>query len=257
VNYTFGKVLGIRDGDSQNGAQAGPMVDPFSVKANYGTLTYDHRHIFNAAYVVNLPSPIRGNAFLAGAVNGWQFSGVTQIQSGSPIQPNSPNGDLNVQWGNVFQNGGYYGISPQSWIGSNASGATIEPILTCDPRSGLKSGQRFNPSCFAPPPQGSMGDIVWPNITGPAFLETDLALFKNFKIREHQNVQFRFSAFNFINHPNSAFGLNGNNDLTLSFINYGNSNHTLSSSNLSSTTNGFPAYTQGNRLIEFALKYYF
>src|SRR5439155_22628299 len=85
--YTFSKVLGIRDGVSQNGAQSGPMVNPLNVRSNYGVLGYDHTHIFNAAYVLSLPSPIHGNAFLKGAVNGWQLSGVTQWQSGSPLQP--------------------------------------------------------------------------------------------------------------------------------------------------------------------------
>jgi hypothetical protein len=255
ADYTFSKVLGTRDGESQNGAQAGPLVDPFNLNANYGVLTFDHTHIFNAAYVFNLGTPFHGSRFIAGALNGWQMSGVITWQSGAPLQPNS-NGDLNASWGNVNVGGSYYGVSPQTWVGSNATGLTLEPILTCDPRTGLKSGQYFNPNCFAPPPQGSLGDIIWPYIKGPAFFDTDLGIFKTFHVTERQSLQFRFSAFNFINHPNGAFNQNGDGDIHLNF-GAGGTNNLLTSTNQNTSTTGYPAYTVGNRLVEFAVKYYF
>jgi hypothetical protein len=255
ADYTFSKVLGTRDGESQNGAQAGPLVDPFNLNANYGVLTFDHTHIFNAAYVFNLGTPFHGSRFIAGALNGWQMSGVITWQSGAPLQPNS-NGDLNASWGNVNVGGSYYGVSPQTWVGSNATGLTLEPILTCDPRNGLKSGQYFNPNCFAPPPQGSLGDIIWPYIKGPAFFDTDLGIFKTFHVTERQSLQFRFSAFNFINHPNGAFNQNGDGDIHLNF-GAGGTNNLLTSTNQNTSTTGYPAYTVGNRLVEFAVKYYF
>ncbi len=40
---------------------------------------------------------------------------------------------------------------------------------------------------------------------------------KNFAITEHQKIQFRMSAFNFLNRPNPQFGAGGNSDLTLNF----------------------------------------
>jgi hypothetical protein len=254
TNYTFGKVLGIRDGVSQNGANAGTTVDPFNIGSNYGVLAFDHTHIFNAGYVWNLPSPIHGNAFLKGAVNGWQLSGVTQWQSGAPLQPNT-NGNMNSSYGNTIINGNTVGVSSQTWLGSNAAGLALVPLLTCDPRSNLKSGQYFNPSCFTPPPQGQNGTLVWPYIHGPAYFDTDLALFKNFKVTERQSLQFRFSAFNFINHPNKQFNLNGNTDVSLNFTN--TNTRLLSPTNTNASTNGYPAFTTGNRLVEFAVKYNF
>ncbi len=62
------------------------------------------RNIINAAYVVNLPSAVHGNRLVRGAVNGWELSGITQWQSGAPIQPN-PNGALNVQYPGMFASG--------------------------------------------------------------------------------------------------------------------------------------------------------
>lgn len=269
VNYTFSKVLGIRDGVSQNGPSAGPMVDPFNINANYGVLAFDHTHIFNAAYIFNLPKPIHGNKILAGVVNGWQISGVTSLQSGAPLQPNSTNGIMNASYGNYIVTGSngqpilsssgqpqYSSIGPATWLGSNATGLYLEPLVTCDPRNGLKSGQYFNPNCFTVPAQGQQGTIIWPYIKSPPFFDTDLGIFKNFAVTEHQQLQLRFSAFNFINHPNSAFGQNGTGDVTLNFGTGGTLN--LSNArNQNATTSGFPAYTVGNRLVEFAIKYYF
>jgi hypothetical protein len=128
-------------------------------------------------------------------------------------------------------------------------------VLTCDPRNGLKSGQYFNPNCFAPPQPGQVGDIIWPYIKGPAFFNSDLSLFKNFKLREKQNVQLRFEAFNFLNHPLPTFNATGSNaDILLRFAD--SAGH-LTQTNQNATTNGSPLFTTGRRVIEFAIKYNF
>ena len=242
TNYTFSKVLGVRDNQTDNGAGAGNSLDPYSLRNNYGVLGWDHSHIFNAAYVINLPSPMHGNKFTQGAVNGWTISGITQAQSGAPIQPNT-GGTLNVQWP---------GTETSSRIlGSNSY--TLAPTLTCDPRSGLSSGQYFNPSCFSAPTGTKNGDVIWPYIKGPAFFNSDLAMFKSFKFREHQKIEFRFSAFNFLNHPLPQFGASGNSDIQLNF----NQNNTLAAKNVNALTSGKPLFTIGRRVTEFTLKYNF
>jgi hypothetical protein len=244
TNYTWSKVLGIRDNQTDNGAGAGNTLYPYALGPNYGVLAWDHTHIFNAAYVVNLPSPVHSNKFAAGAVNGWVVSGITQMQSGAPIQPNSANGNLNVQWPGNFTN--------QRYLGTDA--VPLVPKIVCDPRSNLQSGQYFNPACFAPPTGGGNGDYIWPYIHGPAFFNSDLAAYKNFDFKEHQRIQLRFSAFNFLNHPLKQFNATGSNsDITLNFNNNGN----LSPTNLNALTNGYPAFTVGRRVVEFALKYSF
>jgi len=243
TNYTFSKTLGTRDGDTDNGPNNGPVAWPFNLAANYGLLSYDHTHIFNAAYVFNLPSPVKGNAFLGGVVNGWVVSGITQMQSGAPIQPNTGE-NMNVNFPGSYTN--------SIELGTNAP--TLEPILTCDPRKG--GGKYFNPACFAPPPPGTEGDIIWPDIHGPAYFNSDLAIYKRFAFKEHQRVELRFSAFNFLNHPLSQFGMGGANDLNLSFV---NSSGLLTIGNQNANTSGTPYYDSNvvRRVVEFAAKYNF
>lgn len=245
TNYTFSKVLGVRDGNSANGAQSGPSPDPYSLKNNYGVLSWDHTHIINAAYVVNLPNAVKDNKFLGGVVNGWVLSGITQFQSGSPIQPNTNYG-LNIGWPNQLQ--------PPDWLGTNAVGQT-QPVLTCDPRKNLSSGQYFNPNCFAPPTNHQQGDVIWPYIKGPAFFNSDLAVYKDFLFKEHHKIELRFSAFNFLNHPLEQLGISGNADLSL---NFSGPNNSLSQTNLNAATNGKALFkNEAPRVIEFAAKYNF
>jgi hypothetical protein len=259
TNYTFSKVLGTRDGQSFNGNIAGSTEYPYALGPNYGVLAYDRTHIFNAAYVINLPSPVHNNAFFSGVVNGWEFSGITQWQSGPPLQPNTganSNADLNASYGNLPANScgaPNCPVSAQTLLGTNSM--PLVPVLTCNPGANLQSGQYFNPNCFAPPTKGQIGNIIWPYIKGPALFNSDLSLYKNFTIREKQKIQFRFEAFNFLNHPLPEFNALGNNaDVNLRFSN-GAGN--LTQTNQNALTSGFPLYTVNRRVLEFALKYNF
>jgi len=209
--------------------------------------------------VINIPNAVKGKSgadrFLGGLTNGWILSGITQWQSGAPIQPNT-GGDLNVGWPNS--------MSPSNYLGTN-SFADTQPLLTCDPRKNLKSGQYFNTGCFTAPTGGQDGDLIWPYIKGPAFFNSDLAIYKDFHFKEKDKVEFRMSAFNFLNHALEQFGQGGAPDLNLNFSNSNASNCGnqpapcgLSSTNLQAITTGSPLYkNEVPRVIEFALKFMF
>ncbi len=253
ANYTYSKALGIRDGQTDNGAGQGALMDPFVLKNNYGVLGFDHTHLFNAAYIVNLPSPVHGSRILGGAVNGWELSGITQFSSGAPIQPNT-GGSMNASYPGQFSPGVPY--SQQVLLGTDSyPNAGIYPVVTCDPRKGLASGYYFNPACFAPATtQFSQGTLIWPYIKGPAYFNSDLSLYKNFNFKERQNVQFRFQTYNFLNHPLPEFNASGsNNDLSLVFNQGGN----LAMSNQNAFTTGKPLNTVGRRVLMLSLKYTF
>lgn len=273
TNYTFSKAMGIWDWTSNNGYSSGQTVDPFSLHNNYGPLAYDHSQILNFVYNWRLPDFVRHSTLLGELTNGWQISGYTAYQSGAPLQPNT--GALNVTWpGNLSvptQNNpntpdnslllpnGLHSVSvnPDSWFGSNAYHAVL-PVVTCNPTAHRHSGQYFNPSCFAPPAYGQQGTLQQPYIHLPAYADSDLGLYKTFHIHEHQNVQFRVTATNFINHPLRQFGLAGNGDETLNFTGTdANGNQFLSQTNTNTTTTGKPGFTTGQRQVMFAVKYLF
>jgi hypothetical protein len=111
---------------------------------------------------------------------------------------------------------------------SNAAGAqflsgtpdvTVSPILTCDPRSGLKKGQYVNPSCFKVESSnsGTIGNGRLPYLAGPMYWNSDVAIHKTFNITEEQHLDVRFSAFDFLNHALPSFVAGGDNNLKLQF----------------------------------------
>ncbi|HLH04528.1 MAG TPA: carboxypeptidase regulatory-like domain-containing protein [Bryobacteraceae bacterium] len=253
VNYTFSKALGIRGEGGNNG-----VGDQVNINNSYGVLPNDRTQVFNAAYIIQLPDPIHGNRLLKGVVNGWQISGVTQIESGTPLQgqvssnfgmsgtilPGSP--------GSVLPNGldiSGLGVSAQDITGT--PNISAQPVVTCDPRKGLKSNQFINGNCLAPPSPGHNGSFVLPYVKTPAFWNTDISLFKNFQLSEYKKIQFRVSAYNFINHPLTAFSpAAGSNDsnLILSFDSTGK---------LTNKNFGFADYLYGARSVQFVFKFYF
>jgi hypothetical protein len=80
----------------------------------------------------------------------------------------------------------------------------------------LENLQLLNLSCFSAPIVGTQGDRqIHPYLGGPIYTDTDLTVFKKFNVTERQNVEFRASAFNFMNH--SLWGSTGGDLLTLKY----------------------------------------
>lgn len=75
----------------------------------------------------------------------------------------------------------------------------LQPRVVCDPGSDLGDHQYVNGSGFAPPIPGANGDFVFPHVHGPALITSDLALFKKFQVGEKRRLEFRASAYNFLN----------------------------------------------------------
>ena len=280
ANYTYQKALGI----------VAPTYNPFNLASNYGVLPSDRRQLFNIAYSIDLGTLVHSNHFVNGAANGWQISGVTQLESGANLTTGgntqgsggTPNGNYNfsincvatateVAAGQGCPNGAVGGgmsgpaiipgsntgvnlltgipINNQSILGTN--GATLNPLVTCNPESGLGAHQFINASCFAVPTVvGQNGPTLLPVAYGPKFFDSDLALFKNFPVTESKKLQFRIQAYNFLNHP--LYSFNGGN-LSLSF------QQDPVTQQFTQVNSGFGTVTQkqGARVLEFAVKFFF
>lgn len=234
VNYTFGKAMGILN----------PTLDSFNLNNAYGVQANNRTHIFNAAYSYELGRLTR-NKFAGGIVNGWQISGITQIQSGVNLTgQRGQNFAMNL---NAFKiPGTTHNVSSTSLFGT--PNITLTPVLTCDPSENLAPQQYINASCFSFPRNvGERGPTMVPVVYGPAFFNSDLGLFKSFNITEGKRLQFRANAYNFLNHPLWSFPANQN--LTLGF------NGTTGA--LSTPLFGTTTTKQGRRIIQFAATFSF
>ena len=255
LNYTFSKAEGVL------GTGGGNLINEFNVNQNIGVLPNSRKQLFNAAYAIELPKA-NVNKWAGGVVNGWEVTGVLQVQSG-PNLTGYQNQNFGMSYSGVSGTNGSSAIIPGSKSAQNPDGIEISnlsllgtpeiqlnPILACNPASGLKAHQYINASCFQAPTQvGQNGPTILPAIYGPAYFNWDMGLFKNFAITESQRLQFRFNFYDFLNHPLSSF--NGSN-LNLSFAQDASNNMTQSNSNF-----GYTTQKQGHRIIEMGAKYYF
>ena len=232
LNYTFSKAMGIVG-----------FYDQFNVNNNYGVLPNSRKQLFNAAYSVELPKATT-NKLAGGFVNGWQVSGILQLESG-PNLTGYQRQNFGMNLNNAKIPGTNFAISSVSLLGT--PDIQLNPILTCNPTSNLGPHQYINGNCFAAPTTiGQNGPTILPPIYGSAFFSWDMGLFKSFPITEHKSVQFRFNGYNWLNHPLWSF--NGNN-LNLSF-----DPNTLKPNN---STFGITENKQGQRIVELAVKFFF
>ncbi|MFZ0744644.1 MAG: carboxypeptidase-like regulatory domain-containing protein [Terracidiphilus sp.] len=259
ANYTYQKALGI----------VSPAVDPFSLVANYAPLPTDRRQLFNAAYSLNLGDRLHAGAFLDGLANGWQISGITQLESGANLTFSgayTSNTNFNVQYnctdpacpqaaaiipGSVSsQNPTGIAINNQSILGTPSQ--QLNPLLTCNPTSHLASHEFVNGACFAvPTTPGQNGPNMLPATYGPAYFDSDLGLFKNFPMGENRKLQFRMQAYNFLNHPLWSFPSGSN--LTLQF----DQDPSTGAFTQKNTAFGQTTQKQGQRILELESKFYF
>ena len=254
ANYTWAKAVG--DGVAvNNGGLSGGLPD-WGVREYWGVLPLDRAHVFSAAYVLNLPKLHSGNSFVRGAANGWQISGITQVESGAQVT--AAGGGAGGNTGNTSLNFGLTGTSGNVAL-LGTPDVNLYTNITCNPTQGLQKNQFVNPNCFSLPGPGQIGDGRIPYMAGPLFWNSDLTLLKSFKIGERQGLEFRIAAFNFMNHDLLSFN-NGDSNLKMGF-----SNGVLS--NLTDTKNacpgiscqafGFANYHYGHRILEVGAKYSF
>ena len=271
VNYTWSKTLGT-----------GQQVNPFAIRPNYGVSAIDRPQVFNFSGSYEFDNVLTGsNRFVREIANGWTLSNITSWQAGGslPAQFNNNTGNfaMSLQYATIngapIQNdptkAGYNplpagvgtGLSQATYYGTNAS-IVITPKLTCDPKSGLGPHQQLTYSCFAPPAIGAFGGQNWPYLSMPSLIISDLAAYKTFHITERHTVQFRASAFNWLNHPLPQFS--GQSQVSLHYnADYASKAFTPNvTAYPNSNPNNFGVLDQKSgtptqRVLELAIKYQF
>ncbi len=185
VAYTWSKSL---DYGSSPGYELPNVYDP---RPNYGPSDFDIRNILVANFVWNIPyGNDLSNRLLRNSLDHWQFSGVTQAQSGTPLQ---------IGTGDDYAGVGE-GAGTQLWE------FTRTPTLEKHFSGNGSSAKWFDSSVFVPPADGTLAPRGTRNaVYGPGFQTWNAALLKNFHVipgHENNILTFKAEVFNFTNHPN-------------------------------------------------------
>jgi hypothetical protein len=238
VSYSYSHSL-----DDSSDRSDASFTQASNIRTNRASSNFDQRHLLNINYIYDLPKlsgrlerwltyhdTTEDGTELPGAqrdqsdsmlmralMDGWQFSGITIFQSGTPFS--------------VINGGSNLGISVLDNAGvANGPGPGSYPDVVGNPHAPLPAGvQRlnpqslgpllYNPAAFAAPQGLTFGDARRNYLNNPHRWNFDMSLFKNIKIKEGSNLEFRAEAFNIFNHTqfrifNPNLGNTANNTIS-------------------------------------------
>jgi hypothetical protein len=195
------------------------LVNSYDLRSNRASSNYDQRHLLSVSYIYRLPNlsravealssgrqgestgdsqdavPGEPSRFVRMLGDGWEFSGITVFQSGTPFS--------------VINGGSSNGLSVLDNAGvANGVSAGSYPDLATNP-SRLPD-ERFNTRSFGPllgnpnmfvAPRGlTFGNAGRNFFSNPSRLNFDMSILKHFKVTEGSVLEFRAEAFNIFNH---------------------------------------------------------
>ena len=171
--------------DDSSDRYDGNFLDSYNLRRTWASSNFDQRQILNIGYVYDLPFFTKGG-MAQKLLGGWQFSGLTTIQTGTPFSLGD--GLFNAGVGNGTGAGSFLDIvgNPNAVTQQNVPGV-VGPLL-------------FNPAAFAAPEGLTFGTSQRNALNNPRRTQFDMGLFKHFAIKEAKSFEFRAEGFNVFNH---------------------------------------------------------
>ena len=210
-------------------------VDTYHLSAYRASSNFDQRHVINFGYVYDLPF-FKSAGLKRKLLGGWEWSGITLIQSGTPF---------------TVYNGGGNGVpgdNAGSGNGVTTSGASY-PDLVGNPSAPVQQLPGtgfgpffFNPSAFDAPRGLTFGDSARNLLTNPFRTNFDMALLKHFAVTESKYFEFRAEAFNVFNHIEWAW-LGGDSGSAASNTPFGSPTNSISCYGGANNSAGDPSCT--------------
>ena len=187
-NFTWSKAIDIAA--SSNVSFGTPYLpDPFDLRFNRGVSSLDVPVNSVTNFIYEMSSLKGKNTLLREILGSWEVSGIVTAQSGNPFTIGS---------GSFNNNSGSLQYQDRADI---VSGQPLEV------RKGSRSqwlNKYFNTAAFAPNTPGTFGSSGKNIMFGPHIFTADAAAMKNWTLAEGLRLQFRWEAFNALNHP--SFG---------------------------------------------------
>jgi hypothetical protein len=234
ASYTYSKSIDDASSFNMTGSASKPVAgendlaqDPFDLAAERGRSLFDARNRFVLSYQWSLPFWRQPHGWYQQVLGNWQVNGIVTMMSGTPYTVFDST-DFSVQ-GSAPEITGFFSNRPNVVAGQNPNSGPHTPAAWLN-RSAF---QQIIQDPNSPVQQfGSAGRNI---AQGPGYADWDFSAFKNIRVTEGKEFQFRAEFFNFLNHPNFR----------------------LPDSDISSPTFNQILAAQEPRLIQFALKFMF
>ncbi|MDZ7637178.1 MAG: TonB-dependent receptor [Bryobacterales bacterium] len=181
-NYTFAKALD----SSSTISLGGCLANPFDARASKGRSDFDRRHSVVASAIYTPPVFKEEKGFLGRVFGGWSISGITTLQSGTPVTATTN------------QNTALDGTTCQSAYHPDIVGEIARDHASKDDML----AQFFNRSAFALPSLGRYGTAARNMFSGPGLVSVDSALLKDINVSETMRFQLRGEFTNLFNRAN-------------------------------------------------------
>jgi len=188
-SYTYSKASDI--GQGQQTIEAQPNETNYNLMLDRGASNFDttNNFRFNTLYHFH---DVASNNFAAKLIHGWWTGSIVSAQSGFPFTPV-------LGTDNTLDN---------TTAASGYDRPNFGPTFNAASVITHNTNEWYNPTMFSVPQAGTLGDVGRDSLRGPRFVDWDLTLAKDTKIKwlgEGGALQFRADFFNLLNHPN--FGL--------------------------------------------------
>lgn len=178
----------------------------------YGPSPWDAPNRFSLTLNYSLPGLNHGNGLVGHVTGGWGVSGTSIFQSGYPFTVVNTNPLLPICAGSgtcPSPSNPITGLAPNSgdYIGDgdNLVYPSANNYNEATSRSAFLNTGVFSPGQFTQPALGTEGNEKHNAFREPNFAETDAAFYKNNRLTESMNLQFRFEFFNLFNRQNLGF----------------------------------------------------
>jgi hypothetical protein len=185
LGYTWSKFLDTNPFD-----RSLAVYDTYDYKQSYGPSTLNTPQMLVFSYVYDLPFYRSQRSFVGQVLGGWEFSGITTIQSGQSTT--------------ITQGTDPFGAFPNG-LGMLSPGDTVQRRADQigDPNGPKSAAEFFNTAAFSAA-AGHFGTSRPGAILGPGIQVWDMSLIKNFKFAERVGLQLRLETFNTFNHGNPS-----------------------------------------------------
>ena len=188
ANYTWSHCIGLANNGTTTPNPGTNYVHLNDRALDMGNCVQDRRQVFNLTVVARTPR--FDNKAVNILAHGWELSSIYRISSGAPLTISSGLDQALVGF-NASNPGGERPNQVLTNTASSYQGAACANLAPCV--------QWLNSGAFTQPGLGTLGNMGVYNVLGPKFFEFDLAVVREFRVRENQNLQFRAEAFNILN----------------------------------------------------------